>query len=45
LLCFGARQQHAESEHVLEAVVVNPFALFNEDAVHQRDLPGRTAEA
>jgi hypothetical protein len=44
-LRFGAGQEHAEGQHVLEARIVDPFALIDKNAVHQRDLPGRAAEA
>jgi len=45
LLRLRAGKQHAECEHVLEAIVVDPLALIDEDAMHQRNLAGGSAEA
>ena len=45
LLRLRARQQHAEIERVQETRLVDPFLLVDHDAVHHRDLAGRSAEA
>src|SRR5262249_27547679 len=45
LLRLGAREQHAETERVEIAALLDPFLLVDEDAVHQRDLARRPAEA
>ena len=45
LLRLRSRQEHAEVEGVQEAALRDPLPLVDEDAVHQRDLPGRPAEA
>jgi hypothetical protein len=42
---LGARQQHAVVERVQEARVADPASLLHQLAMHQRDLPGRSAEA
>ena len=44
LLRFGSRQQHAIVERMQETRVRNPALLVHQDAVHDRDLPGRPAE-
>ena len=41
---FRARQQHAEIERREIALLAQPFPLIDDDAVHQGDLAGRTAE-
>ena len=41
---FRSRHQHAETERIEEAAVIDPFALIDKHAVHQRDLSGRPAE-
>ena len=38
------RQQHAEVQAMQEAVLGDPPPLVDENAVHQRDLPRRSAE-
>jgi len=45
LLRLGARQQHAEREHSLKALVIDPFALVDEYSMHERDLTGWTTKA
>ena len=45
LLRLGARQQHAVVERVQEPRLGDPALLLDEDAVHDRDLPRRAAEA
>jgi hypothetical protein len=45
LLCLRPRQQHAVVERVQEPALADPALLLDQDAVHQRDLPGRPAEA
>ena len=45
LLRLGPRQQHAVVERVQEPALRNPALLLDQDAVHDRDLAGRTAEA
>src|SRR3990170_519624 len=42
---FGAGQHHAVVERVQEAPLRNPAFLFHQVMVHDRDLPGRPAEA
>ena len=44
LLRLRPGQQHAEVERMQEAPVAEPAPLLDEDAVHDRDLPGRAAE-
>ena len=44
LLRLGAGQQHAVVERVQEPVLADPALLLDQDAVHDRDLPGRAAE-
>ena len=44
LLRLRPRQQHAEVERVQEPRLADPPLLVDEDAVHDRDLPGRPAE-
>lgn len=39
------RQEHAEIQRVHEARVGDPAPLVDHDAMHEGDLPGRTAEA
>ena len=45
LMRLRPRQQHAEVERVQEPLLADPTLLLDQDAVHHRDLPGRTAEA
>jgi hypothetical protein len=45
LLRLGARQQHAVVERVQEPFFRDPALLLDQDAVHDRDLAGGTAEA
>ena len=45
LLRFRTRKDHAEIECVQEALLGNPALLVDQFAMHQRDLPGGTAEA
>jgi hypothetical protein len=45
LLGLGAGQQHAEVERMQEALFADPALLLDQDAVHDRDLAGRAAEA
>ncbi len=45
LLRLGTGQQMAEIERAQEAALVDPLALVDQLAVHERDLPGRPAEA
>jgi hypothetical protein len=45
LLRLGAREEHAIVERVQESFFGNPGFLFHQDAMHHRDLAGRTAEA
>ena len=45
LLRLRPRQQHAEIQRMQEARLVDPLLLVDQDAVHQRDLAGRPAEA
>ena len=45
LLRLRARQQHAVVERVQEPALRNPALLLDQDAVHDRDLAGRAAEA
>ena len=45
LLRLGAGQQHAVVQRVQEPVLADPALLLDEDAVHDRDLAGRSAEA
>ncbi len=42
---FGPRQQHAVIEGVQESLFPNPAFLFDENAVHDRNLPGGAAKA
>jgi hypothetical protein len=44
LLRLWPGQQHAIVEGVQEPLFTDPAFLVDEDAVHDRDLPGRTAE-
>ena len=44
LLRFGAGQQGAVIQRLQEAMLADPFLLFDDDAVHDRDLAGRSAE-
>jgi hypothetical protein len=45
LLGFGAGEEEAVVEGVEEARVIDPFAAFDELAVHECDLPDGAAEA
>ena len=45
LLRLGAGQQHAVVERVQEPRLADPALFVHQDAVHQRDLRRRTAEA
>ena len=45
LLGLRARQQHAVVQGVQEPRFADPSLLLDEDAVHHRDLAGRTPEA
>ena len=45
LLRLGARQQHAVVERVQEPRLADPALLLDQDAVHDRDLARRAAEA
>src|SRR3954453_697068 len=45
LMGFRPRQQHAVAQRMQEPVLADPFLLVDDDPVHDRDLPGRTAEA
>src|SRR2546430_8169239 len=45
LLRLGAGENHAVIERVQEASLGDPALLLDELAMHDRDLPGRTAEA
>ena len=45
LLRLRSGQQRAERERVQEAALVDPALLVDEDAVHDGDLAGRSAEA
>ena len=45
LLRLGAGQQHAVVERIEEPVFADPALLVDDDAMHHRDLAGRTAEA
>ena len=45
LLRLGAGQQHAVVERVQEPRLADPALLLDQDAVHDRDLAGRAAEA
>ncbi len=45
LLGFGTGQQHAVVEGVEEAALAHPPPFIHEDAVHDRDLARRSAEA
>ncbi len=45
LLGLRSRQHHAVVERVEEALLRDPAFPFDEVLVHDRDLPGRTAEA
>src|SRR5205809_814214 len=42
---FGAGENHAVVERVQEASLGDPALLLDELAMHDCDLPGRTAEA
>ena len=44
LVRLGARQQHAIAQRMQEALLADPFLLVDDDAMHDRDLPGRAAE-
>ena len=43
-MASGPGQQHAEIERMQIALLVDPFPLVDQHAVHQRDLAGRAAE-
>jgi len=45
LLCFRTWQHHAVIQRVQKALLGNPAPLFDQFAVHQRNLPGRAAKA
>ena len=45
LLRLGARQQHAIVEGMQEPLFRDPALLLDQNAVHDRDLSGGTAEA
>ena len=45
LLRLGPRQQHAEIQRVQELRLGKPLLLFHENAMHEGDLPRRTAKA
>ena len=44
LLGLGTGQQHAVVQGVEEAVLADPALLLDQDAVHHRDLAGRSAK-
>jgi hypothetical protein len=44
LLCFRARQQHAVAQRMEKSILGNPSLLFDEDAMHDGDLPGGSTE-
>ena len=44
LLRLGAGQQRAVVQRLQEALLADPLLLLDDDAVHHRDLAGRTAE-
>ena len=45
LMRFGAGQQHAVAQRMQKPALADPFLLVDDDAVHDRDLSGRAAEA
>ena len=45
LLRFGTGQQHAVVQRMQEALFADPAAALDQLGVHDRDLPGRAAEA
>src|SRR5262245_25523861 len=45
LLRLGSRQQHAVVERVQKTLLGDPALFFDEDAMHHRDLPGRSTKA
>ena len=45
LLRLRTGKQHAEIERVEKASFADPFELFDEQAMHDGNLPGRPAEA
>ncbi len=45
LLRLGPRQQHAEVQRLQETRLADPALFLDEEAMHDGDLPGRTAEA
>jgi hypothetical protein len=44
LLGLGPGEQHAVAQRVQKPALADPFLLVDDDAVHDRDLPGRAAE-
>ena len=44
LMGFRPRQQHAVAQRMQKPRFADPFLLVDDDPVHDRDLPGRTAE-
>ena len=44
LLRLGAGQQRAVVQRLQETLLADPLLLLDDDAVHDRDLPGRAAE-
>jgi hypothetical protein len=44
LVRLGSGQQHAVAKRVQKPRFADPFLLIDDDAVHDRDLPGRAAE-
>ena len=45
LLRFGSGQEHAEVERVEKTRLTDPAFLLDQLGLHDRDLPGRSAEA
>src|SRR5688572_24148039 len=44
LMSFGSRQEHAVVEGMKKSLVAEPPAFVDKLAMHDRNLPGRTAE-
>src|SRR5262249_19042663 len=44
LLRLRSRQQHAEIERMQEPRLIDPLLLIDNHAMHEGDLPGRSAE-
>ena len=44
LLCFRPRKEHAEVQSMQKSVLTDPLLFLDKDAMHQRDLTGRSAE-